>query len=133
MKKNVFKLNVSQELLMFTAIGISSHENDYRLSWSLNEHLGLQFVFQSKGHIAGTEEFACFCHTDETQTLWLISNRCSNGFLLPKYKNFDFILKFDRKLSENDLNSWLQDLKKAPLISALLPLPVERQIFARLS
>jgi hypothetical protein len=132
-KRNLFKLNVSRDMLAFTAIGISSHENDYRLSWNLNEYLDLQFVFQNKGHIVGTEEFACFCHRDEKQTLWLISNRCSNGFLLPKYKNFDFILKFDKKLSDSDLHLWAQHLKKVPLISAILPLPEDKQVLMRLS
>ena len=111
----------------FTIIGISSHENDYRLSWSINEQLGLTFVQKNSLVIEG-KEFSCFELELENQTLILISNRCDNGFLLDKYKNFDFLLKFDNELNETETSAWLRDLRKVPLISAAFPIPVNKHI-----
>ena len=111
----------------FTIIGISSHENDYRLSWSINEQLGLTFV-QKNSLVIDGKEFSCFELELENQTLILISNRCDNGFLLDKYKNFDFLLKFDNELNETETSAWLRDLRKVPLISAAFPIPVNKHI-----
>ena len=116
----------------FTALGISSHENDYRLSWCLNKELGLALAQKDNGFINNKEvEFACFVHSDNQEEeeennenqLWLIANRCENGILLKKYKNLDFILKFNRKLSEEEKNEWIQKLRKASLVSAVFELP----------
>ncbi|MDR1170943.1 MAG: IPExxxVDY family protein [Bacteroidales bacterium] len=125
-KRNVVRLDTGP--VTFTVIGISSHENDYRLSWSINEQLGLAFA-QGDGLVTGTgKEFTCFVHEDDDQTLRLVSNRCDNGFLLEKYKNFDFILKFDTELNEAETSAWLRSLRNAPLVSAVFPIPVTKQV-----
>ena len=124
-KRNVVKLDAVP--VIFTVIGISSHENDYRLSWSINEQLGLAFV-QSDSLISYGNEFTCFILEDNDQKLMLISNRCNNGFLLEKYKNFDFILKFSTELNEAETYVWLRDLRRVPLISAVFPIPVNKQV-----
>ena len=115
----------------FTIIGISSHENDYRLSWSINEQLGLTFV-QKDSLLINEKEFSCFELDLEDQTLLLISNRCDNGFLLDKHKNFDFLIKFNPELNETEASAWLRDLRKVPLISAAFPIPVNKHILQTL-
>jgi hypothetical protein len=112
----------------FTIIGISSHENDYRLSWSINEQLGLMFAQGDSIVTDAGNEFTCFVHDDGQKRLMLISNRCDNGFLLEKCKNFDFILKFNTELNETDTSSWLSDLRKVPLVSAAFPIPVNKKV-----
>lgn len=114
--------------VVFSIIGISSHENDYRLSWDVNEQLKLSLV-QSDNIVSGNgNEFTCFVHEDDQLTLLLISNRCDNGFLLEKHKNLDFILKINTELNETDMSEWLRNLRKVPLISAAFPIPVNRQM-----
>jgi hypothetical protein len=130
-KRNVLKLDTS--LVLFTVIGISSHENDYRLSWNMNENLLLNLVQIEDFAIDTGMEFTRFKHEDEERTLYLISNRCNNGFLLEKFRNFDFILKIEPELTDTELTGWLQDLRRAPLISAVLPIPVNRQILQKLA
>lgn len=125
-KRNVIRLEAPP--VMFTVIGISSHENDYRLSWSINEQLGYAFGQGESIVVKGGKEFACFVHEDEDQRLMLISNRCDNGFLLGKYKNFDFILKFSVELNEDETSSWLHNLRATPLISAAFQIPVTVQV-----
>ena len=126
-KRKVVKL-INTSPVVFTIIGISSHENDYRLSWSINEQLGFAFV-QGESIVTGVgNEFTCFVHENDHQTFLLISNRCDNGFLLEKHKNFDFILKINAELDETEMAEWLRNLKKAPLVSAAFPIRVNRQI-----
>ena len=113
---------------VFTIIGISSHENDYRLTWSVNEQLGLAFAQGNSIVTAVGNEFTCFIHRDGKQKLLLISNRCDNGFLLEKSKNFDFILKINAALDETEISDWLRKLREAPLVSAAFPIPVSKQV-----
>ena len=124
-KRNVVRLKTPP--VMFTIIGISSHENDYRLSWNINEQLGYTFT-QGDSLVTGGKEFTCFVHKDDDCTLILISNRCDNGFLLEKHKNFDFILKINGELDETETSAWLRELRKAPLVSAVFPIPVNKQV-----
>jgi len=129
-RSNVFKLDVA--LAMFTIIGISSHENDYRLSWSINEQLGLAFARGNSVVTSAGNEFSCFVHENDDQTLLLISNRCDNGFLLEKHKNIDFILKFDTELNDTKTSAWLRNLKKVSLISVAFPIPVNKKVLQAL-
>ena len=126
-KRNVVKLMDTGQAA-FTIIGVSSHENDYRLSWSINEQLGLAFA-QEDSIVTGTgKEFTCFVHEDDHQRLLLISNRCDDGFLLEKHRNFDFILKINAELNETETTAWLRNLRKAPLVQAAFPIPVNKQV-----
>ena len=127
-KRNVLK----HKPIAYTVIGISSHENDYRLSWSLNEQLGLGFTLSERLRTDSGEEFTCFVHRDEEQSLFLISNRCDNGFLLEKYRNLDFVLKFEYELPSSELTAWLSRLKKVPLVSTVFPIPFNKQVLQKL-
>ena len=125
-KRNVVRLDFG--LVTFTIIGISSHENDYRLSWSINEQLGLAFAQCNNVVTSDGKEFTCFVHEDDDQMLLLISNRCDNGFLLEKLKNIDFILKFNADLNETEIEEWLRNLKNVSLISAVFTIPVSKKM-----
>ena len=127
-KRKVVKWKDTTSASSFTVLGISSHENDYRLSWSFNQHFGFSFV-HSENLVSGSgNEFTCFSHNGDDKNLALISNRCDNGFLLDKYKKIDFILKFDILLNETELAEWLRNLKKAPFVLATMHIPVNKQI-----
>jgi hypothetical protein len=130
-KRKVAKFNIGSAL--FTVIGISSHENDYRLSWSINEHLGLAFSLGERLVTASGNEFTCFVHKDDERTLTLVSNRCDNGFLLNKYRNLDFILKVDAELNETEITEWIQNLRKTPFVSTAFHIPLDNQLLQLLS
>jgi len=125
-KRNIYKLKTDSQTV-FTIIGISSHENDYRLSWNINEHTGLSFSQNDSLVTDSGKEFTRFVHEDEEQKMTLLSNRCDNGFLLEKHKNIDFILKFDMHLSEGKISEWLCNLKKVPLISTAYHISVDKK------
>lgn len=103
----------------FILIGISCHENDYRLAWSINNDLDLTLskkddikIFNKK--YSETQNFSVFSHNDETNlTLYnLISNRCKNGFLIKDYNKFDYFLQIYGELSESDINEILNKMKR---------------------
>ena len=127
-KRNIVKFKDTTASSAFTIIGISSHENDYRLSWCINEELKLAFSRNSSILKSDGNEFSCFVHQDDNQTLTLISNRCDNGFLLEKHRNLDFILKFEPELNETEISEWLKKLKSVSLISAAFVLPIDKKM-----
>ncbi len=102
----------------FVLIGISSHENDYKLAWSINNDLNLNLskkedisIFNKK--YSETQNFSVFSHDDETNlTLYnLISNRCENGFLIQEYNKFDYFLQIYGELTDFDIKELLNKLK----------------------
>jgi len=123
-KRSIVKWQPTGTTEAVTTFGISSHENDYRLSWCLNKELRLAFT-QSDENFMTTDgkEFTCFVHTDEENTLTLISNQSENGAMLKKYKNLDFLLKFAPELTEDKKTEWLKELRSVSLISAVFVMP----------
>jgi hypothetical protein len=126
-KKSVHKLSPidDESTVLF---GISSHENDYRLSWALNQYLNYNFVKTDNLTIYNQStdahlEFTVYKYQNEDDISFrLISNRCDNGYLLEKLKNIDFILIVE-PFTSGKFNSELQQkIKGVPLISAVFPL-----------
>jgi hypothetical protein len=127
-KKKFHKLNVSASP-EFYIIGISSHENDYRLSWAINNQLGFKFsrtdnleLYSDK--ILENQIFSVYsCSEDEYEIkYYLISNTSQNGFLLPEYRNVDFLLLVQGEVSENELKKILSQLKKIEIINLAFPI-----------
>jgi hypothetical protein len=123
-KKKVVKLQIS-ETNSFTLIGISSHENDYRLVWAMNNAFSFQFtridnlvIFSQK--LNADLEFSRFVFPDEDKylTYHLISNRCPDGFLFPEIKNLDYLLQVTGELDAKHLTTILKELKKTGIVSA---------------
>lgn len=123
-RKKVVKLQVDNEI-RFALVGISSHENDYRLVWAINNQLGTSFtrtgdlvVHQPK---TGSDlEFSRYIYTDEDTyiTYSLISNRCDNGFLFADIRNFDFLMKVNGEMSSHDMQALVKKLKSIEVVSA---------------
>lgn len=123
-RKKILKLQVDNEI-RFSLIGISSHENDYRLVWAVNNHLGFSFsriddlvVHQAK---TGTDlEFSRYIYTAEESgiTYSLISNRCDNGFLFADIRNLDFLIKMNGEVTNQEILDLVKKLKACEVISA---------------
>ena len=122
-KKNVHKLSDSDQ--SYSLLGISSHENDYRISWALNEHLGFHFSkignhFFFHPKFGTTFEFSQYRYEDIENTILyrFISNRCDNGFLLDDYKNIDFFLIVD-SIDNTIVQQLLVQIKTISFVSAV--------------
>ncbi len=124
LKKKVHKLIVSS-INPYKVLGISSHENDYRLSWALNRKLDLQFrktdnlLIRSANE--GDKEFSVFQSDGNGNLLKLnlISNRCADGFLIREMKNIDFILQIFGDIDQDELDTIAAKLKTINLVSTV--------------
>jgi hypothetical protein len=124
-KKKIVRLQIG-ETNSFALIGISSHENDYRLVWAMNNAFSFQFtrienlvIFNQK--LNADLEFSRFIFTDEDKylTYHLISNRCPDGFLFPEIKNLDYLLQITGEIDAKHLAAMLKELKKVSIVSAV--------------
>lgn len=131
-KKKTMKLKID-DVINFKIIGISSHENDYRLVWAVNNQLNTRFIridnlslFDQK--LNDAMEFSKYGYTDEDKCLqfYLISNRCPNGFLFPQVKNFDYLFQVFGEISETEVRDMLRKLKSVAVVSAAFELPPEK-------
>jgi len=122
-KKKLHTLNVGFKP-EFCIIGISSHENDYRLSWAINNHLGFKFsrtgnleLYNDK--IQEKQIFSVYSHIEEEYEMkyYLVANTGQNGFLLSEYRNVDFLFLIQGEITEYELNKLLTQLKKIEIIN----------------
>lgn len=114
MPKKVHKLTEKEDY-RFRLAGISSAENDYRLSWSLNQVLGINLVRMDNLEIYhqrldDRQSFSQFEYFDEESLLHyrLISNKSANGYLLEEMTNLDYLLQVSGDMDE----TWLDELIK---------------------
>jgi hypothetical protein len=124
-KKQTLKLKVN-ESVNYRLIGISSHENDYRLVWAVNNELKMQFVKTENLTVHNLKlktslEFSRYtCHDEERYLkYYLISNRCPDGFLFPDIKNIDFLVQIFGEMSDNDIQDLVKRVKKVTIVSAV--------------
>lgn len=82
-------------------IAISSHVNDYRLCWALNNSLGIDLARRvtdiSEDGPEHRAYFSAFDHTDEATraNIALISNHAPEGVLVNEQRQADFFLVVD--------------------------------------
>jgi hypothetical protein len=123
-KKQTLKLKVDKDI-RYQLIGISCHENDYRLVWAINNTLKMEFVRMDNlvvhhPRIKMDLEFSRYSCLDEDRyfTYYLISNRCPDGFLFPEIMNFDFLIQVVGELSDAEIQAFNRKLKTVEVISA---------------
>lgn len=99
MVKKAHRLSSGKEY-DFVLFGISSHENDYRMCWIINQQLDMMLIKTDNLEVYHSEvdleqDFSLYHYFDEDTLLefHLISNRCENGFLIEEMRNIDYFLK----------------------------------------
>jgi len=103
----------------FLLFGLSSHENDYRLVWNINQVFSFNFERGINHKIiskkTGEElEFARYFYDDEdTFYLYhLIANKTEQGVLLEELKNIDYLIMIQGEFTEAFSNGFYNRLKK---------------------
>lgn len=121
--KKTLKLRIEHKI-NFRIIGISSHENDYRMVWAINENLSMKFlkVDNLVVHVPRRKEdleFSRYLFDDEDRCLkyFLISNRCPDGFLFPEVKNLDFVMQVAGEMTDTELTGLIKKLKGVEVVS----------------
>jgi len=120
--KKVHKLKIDTRF-PFRTIGISCHENDYRLIWAVNAKLNTVFV--------KIDDFADYSATGEGKTFsryyfedadryisyYILSNRCDNGYLVPEYRKFDYFLFLRGETAPGYAEALVAKLKQIDILS----------------
>mgnify|MGYP006293116765 FL=1 len=122
MAKKVHKLkNVVPEA--FKVICIASHQNDYRLSWAINDKLNLKLKRTQDHHIeipqSGVDQsFSHYSSESEEffATYHLISNKSEQGYLLKNMQNIDYFLKISGELENISIPELVVKLKEIPIV-----------------
>jgi hypothetical protein len=128
MPKKVHKLAEKEDYL-FRLAGISSAENDYRLSWSLNQNLGINLVKIDNLEIYhkrldDKQAFSQFEYFDDETLLQyrLISNRSINGYLLEEMTNLDYLLQISGDMDEGWLDFLIEKMNNIDGIVLAFPI-----------
>lgn len=84
----------------FDLIGLCSHQSDYRVCWSINEHLDLHLskslepymVSGKKGEVISSHSFYEWYDEGNAVEYFLIKNKCNTQFLIPEKGQIDYFL-----------------------------------------
>lgn len=112
-----------------SVLAISSHVNDYRLCWALNNSMGIGMVRrrQDPGRQGRAQEErpSAFDHFDEpSQThITLVGNHTPQGLLLPEHRNADFFLLLDHECTL-DPKEALAMVRQAEFVLMAYPLEI---------
>ncbi len=114
----------------FKLIGISSTEDDYKLSWKLGKMLKTEFVRATSLQIIDSKYteyqiFSVFENEDKNKfpDIRLITNKGNEGFLIEELKNIDFfiIVNYDEATANFD-KELISMLKQEQGITAVFSL-----------
>lgn len=112
-------------------LGLVSNENDYRLSWQINQHLkvGLTRLEDIKIEVKGSEQdFIVYTYTDENKYMQLTffkNKSSSNVYLLPEHKSCDFFLCIQGSLYTDEYEKMVKSIKEMPVVSMVMKIEMK--------
>jgi len=128
LKKKKHKLTFQLDFNFFL-LGISSSENDYRLSWEMNKVLEISLKKDSD-HVIKRKEieqvFLVYTFHDEEVYLQysLIANKSENGFLIEELRNIDYFLQIHGDLSANQKQQITSTVKNIKGVTGVFKLDI---------
>ncbi len=128
MKKKKHKLTFQLDFDFFL-LGISSSENDYRLSWEMNKALEISLK-KGTDHITKKKEieqvFLVYTFYDEEVFLQysLIANKSEKGYLIEELRNIDYFLQIHGDLSDNQKQQIISSIKNIKGVSGIFKLDI---------
>ena len=137
----------------FVLVGISSHEKDYRISWALNNALGIDLTINESLEIKFKNKtdvfFSIFSFKNEEDFLefHVISNFSekkvvnsnannlfsksenfsesnTNGTLIPEMKQINYFLLIKGEVKKKDIKTIVDKIKKINLVLAATPIDI---------
>ena len=102
----------------FTLFGISSHVANYRLAWGVNKFLDIDLERMDDVDLSFGKEkkrnfsFHRFDDEESYTTIHLVSNRSSNGYLIPELKQMDYFLQYWGPMSAEELTAMNDNIRK---------------------
>lgn len=127
-KKKKHKLTFQLDFNFFL-LGISSSENDYRLSWEINKKLKISLK-KSTDHVIKRKEteqfFPVYMFDDDELYIqyFLIGNHCENGYLIEELRNIDYFLQIHGDLTDRQQEQISSSVRNIKGITGLFKLDV---------
>lgn len=137
MAKHTLKL---EDDYNFDLIGLCSHQSDYRVCWSINDHLDLHLskslepfmVSGKKGEILSSHSLYEWYHEDEAVEYFLIKNAHQNNFLIPEKSQIDYFLVI-REAGVVEIDVFLTKIREiSGILTAFIFDPAELKSSAKL-
>ena len=117
----------------FNLIGISSSEDDHRLSWKLGKIFNSEFVKQEDIEIkdkkySETQLFVSYkCKlTNLSVNLRLIVNKANVGYIVDELKSIDYFLQVFDNQDETYLDKIIADIKTISSVSGVFNLDLSK-------
>lgn len=116
MNKTTLKFELD---LDFVLVAITTQLKDYMFCFKLNKQLGVNFCkiddlelsFSTTDDPSYFSRYFYLLHESETE-LYIISNKGSEGFLIPEMKKVDFFLLIRNYIDEDDLKMLINGINK---------------------
>jgi len=122
LNKKVLKFEID---LDFVLIAITSSLKDYRLCYLINRELGFNFIkiddlYLDPTHGEKPSYFSLYKYSWESSEtdFYFISNKGSEGYLIPEMNKTDFLLMIKNYMDEDDLEKALIGLNRIQEIVA---------------
>ena len=112
----------------FILLGITSSARFYKLAWSVNKAMGINFIRSDDYELPlrdETQVFGCYTHGDEEPVCWLFKNRSMDNdqhLLAPELAHFDYLLKFpseSQSFAQKEILQQLREVKCIEYIGAI--------------
>ena len=119
---NTFKLDIEYDY-EFLLVGISCHEKDYRLSWSINNKLGFEFkksedleIKEKRKKEPAHYSLYLYEQKEEHREFYIIANRSKNNFLIPEQKQADYFIMVTGTISQQEKELFIKSLKEIDMV-----------------
>jgi len=128
LKKKKHKLTFQLDFNFFL-LGISSSENDYRLSWEINKILEIS-LRKGTDHITKRKEieqvFLVYTFNDEEGYLqyFLIANKSENGYLIEELRNIDYFLQIHGDLIDKQQEQIISSVRNIKGVTGIFKLNI---------
>jgi hypothetical protein len=135
----------------FVLIGISSHEKDYRLCWTINNALNLQLTKQESLEIKGKKQttpsffsfflfekqddfidYAIIANLSEsktveqtTSTLFDALDESDNEYLIPEQKQMNYFFLIRGEIENEEVNEIIQQIKEIENVQTAVRIDVK--------
>lgn len=121
----VYHLHVEVEF-DFQLVGLTCHEREHRIAWSLNKSLGWSLerqddLFPNHDGLG----FPMFCFENEDSQYSLFSNKTGFDCLIPELQHYDYLLKIENQQEEIE-DDFFRALRSVPMVIAAFPVLIEK-------
>ncbi|MDB5116716.1 MAG: IPExxxVDY family protein [Mucilaginibacter sp.] len=122
MNRKIVKFEID---LDFVLIAVTTSLKDYRICYLINKHLNFNFVRTNDLSVdihqgEPAVHFSLFIYNWEASEtdFYFISNKGSDGYLIPEMKRADYFLMIKNYIDESDLDNLISSLNRIPEIVA---------------